>query len=156
MGQSGACDNLWGLFRKERGSENKEARFKTTSRDLDQELDLMIGLGSDGKWSLLSDNAKEYEIKEHPFMKFIQTEDQISGTSKELVKQYLEYCLSEHLYPRFKTRENGKLLPDNTLAMRFSKMVKTLEDDIYLIEYECHTNSTSKGMVYTFEKHLEW
>lgn len=156
MGLVGVGDNTWGLFKKGRGENEREATLRISGRDI-SECDFVINHDRETcRWDLISNNVKQYEAETHPFFKYLVSVGDLSGTAGNIVSGYLEYCRTKNLYPRMETTgQDGKPLDASTLCMRFSKLVKKISDDLPLINYELHCQNTNKGRVYTFEKHKE-
>ena len=154
MGLVGVGDNTWGLFKKGRGENEREATLRVSGRDI-PECDFVLNHDRDTfRWDLISNNVKQYEAETHPFFKYLVSVGDISGTAGSIVTGYLEYCRTKNLYPRMETTgQDGKPLESNLLCMRFSKMIKKIRDDLPLINYELHCQNSNKGQVYSFEKH---
>lgn len=154
MGLVGVGDNLWGLFKKGRGENEREAVFRIAGRDL-PECDFLLNHNRDNcRWDLISNNVKQYEAETHPFFKYINSIGDLSGTAGSIVSGYLEYCTKNNLYPRITTIEqNGKPSDNATICKRFSQMIKKISPDLPLIEYQLHCKETNKGRIYSFEKY---
>ena len=156
MGLVGVGDNTWGLFKKGRGENEREATLKVSGRDI-SECDFVLNHDRDTcRWELISNNVKQYEAETHPFFKYLVSIGDLSGTASIIISGYLEYCRTKNLYPRMETMgQDGKPLENSVLCMRFSKMIKKIRDDLPLINYELHCQDTNKGRIYSFEKHNE-
>lgn len=153
MGLVGVGDNVWGLFKKGRGENEREALFRVAGRDV-AECDFVVNHDRDTcRWELISNNVKQYEAETHPFFKYLISVGDISGTASNLVSGYLEYCQTKNLFPRMETTgQDGKLLENQVLGMRFSKLIKKVSEDLPLINYTLHCTDSNKGKVYSFEK----
>lgn len=154
MGLVGVGDNTWGLFKKGRGENEREATLRVSGRDI-PECDFVLNHDRDTcRWDLISNNVKQYEAETHPFFKYLVSVGDLSGTAGSIVTGYLEYCRTKNLYPRMETTgQDGKPLESSVLCMRFSKLIKKIREDLPLIDYELHCQNTNKGQVYSFEKH---
>lgn len=154
MGLVGVGDNLWGLFKKGRGENEREAVFRIAGRDL-QECDFVLNHNIDNcRWDLISNNAKKYEAETHPFMKYLLSVGDLSGTASSIVAGYLEYCRTKNLYPRIETTEkNGEKSDDVVISRRFSQMIRKLKKEILPVnEYTLSCKETNKGRIYSFER----
>lgn len=156
MGLVGVGDNTWGLFKKGRGENEREAALRISGRDI-PECDFVVNHNRDTcRWDLISNNVKQYEAETHPFFKYLVSIGDLSGTAGSIVTGYLEYCRTKNLYPRMTTTElNGQQSDPVVLCKRFSQMIKKIVDDLPLINYELHCKETNKGRVYSFEQHKE-
>ena len=155
MGLVGASSNIWGLFAKENPNGDVEAELKTKARYLPSNEFTLLRRKDSISWEMISNNPKEYAFKTHPFIKFLISSGNVTGTAGEISLKYLEYCRLNNLYPRFDINDdNGNRLHERVIAQRFTGMVKALTEDIYLIEYELHTHDTSRGKMYYFEKYV--
>lgn len=156
MGLVGVGDNTWGLFKKGRGENEREATLRVSGRDI-SECDFVVNHNRDNcRWDLISNNVKQYEAETHPFFKYLVAVGDLSGTAGSIVTGYLEFCRTKNLFPRMTTTEvDGKPSDPVTLCKRFSQMIKKISDDLPLINYELHCKDTNKGRVYSFEKHQD-
>lgn len=156
MGLVGVGDNTWGLFKKGRGENEREATLRVSGRDI-SECDFVVNHNRDNcRWDLIANNVKQYEAETHPFFKYLVSVGNLSGTAGIIVPGYLEYCRVNNLFPRMSTTElDGKQSDLVTLCKRFSQMIRKIRDDLPLIGYEIHCKNTNKGQVYSFEKHPE-
>lgn len=155
MGLVGVGDNLWGLFKKSRGENEREAMFRIASRDF-QEHDYMVRHDIDTcRWDMISDNAKKYAAETHPFMKFLFANGNVSGPAWEISKKYLDYCEEHKLFPRIDTTErDGQKSDKVVISKRFSHMIRKLQKEILPFnEYTLHCKVTNKGRFYSFEKY---
>ena len=156
MGLVGVCDFIWGTFKSGRNPSDREARFRVTGRDIETNDYIIRSDPNTLKWEMVSNNAQEYELHTHPFLKYVIASGELEGTSSELVKGYLEYCRSCGIPSRITKRDsNGKPVEPRVLAMSFAYMVRQIKDDLPLIGYEYRSKSTCNGTTYYITKHID-
>ena len=132
----GSADTAMVLTRER---QKTEGRLCITGRDLD-EAELVLKFSDCCRWELLSDDAKGFDLKNDPLMKFISQIDFFQGFADELAVDYKAFCAREGLV-------HG--LPDTKPSISISRRLNAIKGELWRCRKQMASTHTSKGSLIT-------